>query len=424
MKKQTDHGNLSPLLKQSSGLNAARGEGCYIFDEDGKRYLDFTSGIGVTSTGHCHPKVVEAAQKQAATLIHGQYAIVRHPPMLELSERLAAIMPGPIDRIVFSNAGTEAIEAALRLARQATGKPNVIVFQGGFHGRTMGSLSMTSSSVGLRAGIQPMMAGVFVAPFPATYHYGWNEKKTTEFCLRELDHLFATQTHPDETAAMLVEPVQGESGYIPANTEFMKGLRERCDKHDMLLMIDEVQAGNGRTGRYWGHEHFDGEPDMVVTAKGLASGFPLSCFGAPADLMAKGWPGSQGGTYGANAVSCAAAVATLDVIEQEGLVENAEERGRQLHRLLLELQRDYPEIGDVRGKGLMIGCEMIDKDGRPDGERAGKLLAACEERGLLMIRCGPYGKQVVRWLPPLIVNGDQVNEAVDTFREALDATRR
>jgi len=424
MKKQTDHGNLSPLLKQSSGLNAARGEGCYIFDEDGKRYLDFTSGIGVTSTGHCHPKVVEAAQKQAATLIHGQYAIVRHPPMLELSERLAAIMPGPIDRIVFSNAGTEAIEAALRLARQATGKPNVIVFQGGFHGRTMGSLSMTSSSVGLRAGIQPMMAGVFVAPFPATYHYGWNEKKTTEFCLRELDHLFATQTHPDETAAMLVEPVQGESGYIPANTEFMKGLRERCDKHDMLLMIDEVQAGNGRTGRYWGHEHFDGEPDMVVTAKGLASGFPLSCFGAPADLMAKGWPGSQGGTYGANAVSCAAAVATLDVIEQEGLVENAEERGRQLHRLLLELQRDYPEIGDVRGKGLMIGCEMIDKDGRPDGERAGKLLAACEERGLLMIRCGPYGKQVVRWLPPLIVNGDQVNQAVDTFREALDATRR
>ena len=424
MKKQTDHGNLSPLLKQSSGLNAARGEGCYIFDEDGKRYLDFTSGIGVTSTGHCHPKVVEAAQKQAATLIHGQYAIVRHPPMLELSERLAAIMPGPIDRIVFSNAGTEAIEAALRLARQATGKPNVIVFQGGFHGRTMGSLSMTSSSVGLRAGIQPMMAGVFVAPFPATYHYGWNEKKTTEFCLRELDHLFATQTHPDETAAMLVEPVQGESGYIPANTEFMKGLRERCDKHDMLLMIDEVQAGNGRTGRYWGHEHFDGEPDMVVTAKGLASGFPLSCFGAPADLMAKGWPGSQGGTYGANAVSCAAAIATLDVIEQEGLVENAEERGRQLHRLLLELQRDYPEIGDVRGKGLMIGCEMIDKDGHPDGERAGKLLAACEERGLLMIRCGPYGKQVVRWLPPLIVNGDQVNEAVDTFREALDATRR
>jgi len=424
MKKQTDHGNLSPLLKQSSGLNAARGEGCYIFDEDGKRYLDFTSGIGVTSTGHCHPKVVEAAQKQAATLIHGQYAIVRHPPMLELSERLAAIMPGPIDRIVFSNAGTEAIEAALRLARQATGKPNVIVFQGGFHGRTMGSLSMTSSSVGLRAGIQPMMAGVFVAPFPATYHYGWNEKKTTEFCLRELDHLFATQTHPDETAAMLVEPVQGESGYIPANTEFMKGLRERCDKHDMLLMIDEVQAGNGRTGRYWGHEHFDGEPDMVVTAKGLASGFPLSCFGAPADLMAKGWPGSQGGTYGANAVSCAAAIATLDVIEQEGLVENADERGRQLMRLLLELQRDYPEIGDVRGKGLMIGCEMIDKDGHPDGERAGKLLAACEERGLLMIRCGPYGKQVVRWLPPLIVNGDQVNEAVDTFREALDATRR
>lgn len=424
MNPQSAHHNLSSLLKTSSGIRAARGEGAYIFDEDGRRYLDFTSGIGVTSTGHCHPKVVEAAQKQAATLIHGQYAIVHHSPMLELSERIAGLMPGAIDRIFFSNAGTESIEAALRLARQATGKPNIVAFQGGFHGRTIGSLSMTSSSVGLRAGLQPMMSGVFFAPFPATYHYGWNEKKTTEFCLRELDHLFVTQTHPDETAAMLVEPVQGEAGYIPANTAFMHGLRERCDKHGLLLILDEVQAGNGRTGRYWGHEYFDVQPDIVVTAKGLASGFPLSCFGAPEALMKKGWKGSQGGTYGGNAVACAAALATIGVIEREGLVKNAEERGRQLMRLLQELQRDYPEIGDVRGKGLMLGTEMIDRDGQPDGERAGALLKACQERGLLMIRCGPYGKQTVRWLPPLIVDHDQVDEAVATFRKALDATRR
>lgn len=423
MNQQSERRNLSPLLKTSSGINAVRGEGTWLFDKDGRRYLDFTSGIGVTSTGHCHPKVVEAAQKQAATLIHGQYAIVRHPPILELSERIAGLMPGPIDRIFFANAGTESIEAALRLARHATGKPNIVVFQGGFHGRTIGSLSMTSSSVGLRAGLQPMMGGVFVAPFPAAYRYGWNEKKATEFCLRELDHLFATQTHPDETAAMLVEPVQGESGYIPANTAFLQGLRERCDRHGMLLMLDEVQAGNGRTGRYWGHEHYAVQPDVIVTAKGIASGFPLSCFGAPAALMEKGRPGSQGGTYGGNAVACAAALATIDVIEQEGLVQNAEERGKQLMRLLLELQRDYPEIGDVRGKGLMIGTEMVDGNGRPDGERAGALLGACEERGLLMIRCGPYGKQVVRWLPPLIVDHDQVEQAVDTFHKALDATR-
>lgn len=268
-----------------------------------------------------------------------------------------------------------------------------------------------------------MMGGVFIAPFPATYRYGWNEKQATAFCLDELDHLFATQTHPGETAAMLIEPVQGESGYIPANAAFLQGLRERCNRHNMLLMIDEVQTGNGRTGRYWGHQHFSVQPDVVVTAKGLASGFPLSCFGASEELMARGSPGSQGGTYGANAVACAAALATLDIIAEESLVENAEERGRQLMRLLKETQRDYSEIADVRGKGLMLGTEIVDDEGNPDGKRAAAILRACEERGLLMIRCGPYGKQVVRWLPPLIVNGDQINWAVECFRESLDATK-
>lgn len=424
MSQQSEAGALSPLLKQSSDVTATRGEGAYIFDQDGNRYLDFTSGIGVTSTGHCHPKVVEAAREQVGKLIHGQYAIVKHPPIVELAERLAELMPDAIDRFFFANAGTEAVEAALRLARQATGKPNIIVFQGGFHGRTMGSLSMTTSSVGLRAGLQPMMGGVFVAPFPATYHYGWDEQTANAFCLRELDHLFATQTHPDETAAMLVEPVQGESGYVPANTAFFQGLRERCERHDVLLVIDEVQAGNGRTGAYWGHKHFDVRPDVLVTAKGLASGFPLSCFGAPEALMAKGRPGSQGGTYGGNAVACAAAIATLDVIRDEGLVENAGARGKQLMDSLCALKQDFPEMGDVRGKGLMIGVEMVDGDGRPDGDRAGRVLKACEQRGLLMIRCGPYGKQVVRWLPPLVVTWEQVDWAVARFREALEATRK
>lgn len=416
-------GRLSPLLKQSSDILAIRGEGAYLYDQRGDQYLDFTSGIGVTSTGHCHPKVVEAVQRQTAELIHGQYAIVRHPRILELSERLGELMPGRIDSFFYANAGTEAIEAALRLCRQATGKPNLIVFRGGFHGRTMGALSMTTSSAPIRSGLQPMMGGVVVAPFPDTYWYGWDEETTNRFCLRELDHILQTYSIPRETAALLIEPVQGESGYIPANKGFMQGLRERCDRHGMLLVLDEVQAGNGRTGRYWGHDHFDVIPDIVVTAKGLASGFPLSVVGAPAELMGQGWPGSQGGTYGGNAVACAAALATLDVIREEGLVDNARERGQQLRNRLAEFARSYPEIGDVRGLGLMQGVYLVDDEGKPDGARAGRLLKEAEHRGLLLIRCGAYGGQVLRWLPPLIVTGEQIDWAVEIFEESLRKTR-
>lgn len=415
-------GQLSPLMKQSSGIVAARGEGVYLFDTKGNRYLDFSSGIGVTSTGHCHPKVVAAVQKQAARLVHGQAAIVRHPAMLELIERLGDYMPGEIDAFFFANAGTEAVEAAVRLARQVTDRPEIVTFHGGFHGRTMGSLSLTTSSVGLRAGVQPMMGGVVVAPFPNTYWYGWDEKTAADFCLRELDRIFATYSSPADIAAMLVEPVQGESGYVPASTAFMQGLRRRCDEHGILLIMDEVQAGFGRTGKFWGHQHYDVVPDIVITAKGLASGYPLSAIAARSDLMAKGLPGSQGGTYGGNAVACAAALATLDVVEDERLVENAAEQGAYLRKRLDEVKASYSCIADVRGKGLMIGTEMVDSEGKPDGQRAMQILKEAEQRGLVMIRCGAFGGQIVRWLPPLIVNRQQIDEAVDIFVQALDAS--
>ena len=216
--------------------------------------------------------------------------------------------------------------------------------------------------------------------------------------------------------------MQGEAGYVPANSAFMRGLREICDAHGMLLILDEVQAGNGRTGRYWGHDHFGVAPDLLVTAKGLASGFPLSALAAPAAIMEQGWPGSQGGTYGGNAVACAAAVATLEVIRDEGLVENAAARGEQLHERLLEVQRQHPAISDVRGLGLMQGTVLVDGEGRPDGARAGRVLKEMEARGVVMIRCGAYGQQIVRWLPPLIVTAEQVDQAVDTFADALAAT--
>lgn len=413
-------GHLSPLLKQATAVHAERGEGCCLYDTQGKRYLDFTAGIGVTSTGHCHPKVVAAAQEQVGKLIHAQYTTIMHQPLQDLSARLGEKMPGDIDTLFYASAGTEAAEAALRLARQATGRPNIIVFHGSFHGRTMGSASMTTSGTYYRAGLQPLMGGVIVAPFPHAFRYGWSEDEATDFCLRELDFILDTYSAPKDTAAMFIEPIQGEGGFVPANTRFMQGLRERCDKHGMLLGVDEVQAGYGRTGKFWSHSHYDVQPDIVMTAKGLASGFPLSAFAAPEKLMEKGWPGSQGGTYGGNIVACAAALATLDVIEEEGLVENAAEQGAHLDERLTALQDKHSCMADVRGKGLMLGVE-IHKDGQPDGDRADRIAKACEAHGLLLLRCGPY-KQVVRWLPPLVVSRAEIDEGVDIFAKALEAT--
>ena len=413
---------LSPLLTQATGVTAVRGEGIYLFDTEGRRYLDFTSGIGVTNTGHCHPAVVEAAQRQTGELIHGQYTTVLHPSLLELTERLGDVLPAGLDSLFFTSAGTEAVEAAIRLAKQTTGRTNLIVFQGAFHGRTTAALSMTSSKAAYRAGLQPLMAGVFVAPFPYAYRYGWDEDTTTAFVLQELDYLFATQSAPRETAAIIVEPILGEGGYVPATPGFLEGLRGRCDRHGILLVIDEVQSGFGRTGRFWGHEHYDVHPDVLITAKGLASGFPLSAIAAPTELMERAWAGSQGGTYGGNAVACAAAIATLDVIENERLVENAATLGAHLMSALADLRRRYPVIGDVRGKGLMVATEFTSDD-EPDVTRAKKVQKAVERRGLLMLTCGPLGN-VIRWIPPLIVTREQIDQALGLFEEALDETTK
>lgn len=385
---------------------------------DGKRHLDFTAGIGVTSTGHCHPRVVEAAREQIGKLVHGQYTTVMHKPLLELTGKLGEVLPSGLDSLFYANSGSEAVEAALRLARQATKRPNVIVFQGGFHGRTVAAATMTTSGTRFSAGISPLMSGVHVAPFPYAYHYGWDEQTTTKFALRELDYLFQTVSAPSETAAFFIEPVLGEGGYVPANTEFMAGLRERADRHGILLVLDEVQAGFGRTGKFWGHDHFDVHPDVVLIAKGLASGFPLSGIAASEELMAKAYPGSQGGTYGGNAVSCAAAIATLDVIKDEGLVENAAERGRQLLEGARVIADKTPAIGDVRGLGLLVGTEFTTADGEPDTATAQAAQRAAAKSGLLLLTCGAYSN-VVRMVPPLVVNAEQVDDALRIWGEVV-----
>ncbi len=408
---------LSPLLKQATPVTVDHGEGCYLYGTDGRRYLDFTAGIGVTSTGHCHPRVVEAARAQVGSLIHGQYTTVMHRPLLELTEKLGAVLPEGLNSLFFANSGSEAIEAALRLVRQATGRPNVIVFHGGFHGRTVAAATMTTSGTRFSAGFSPLMGGVHVAPFPTAYRYGWSEEQATEFALRELDYLFATLSSPAETAAFIVEPVLGEGGYIPGNTAFFQGLRERADRHGILLVFDEIQTGFGRTGKFFGHQHFDVRPDVITIAKGLASGFPLSGIAASEELMAKAWPGSQGGTYGGNAVACAAAVATLEVIESEGLVENAAVRGRQLVEGVRKSAT--AAVGDVRGLGLLVGSEFTTATGEPDTATASAAQRLAAQKGLLLLTCGAYSN-VVRMIPPLVVSESQVDDALALWSDVLD----
>lgn len=410
--------NLSPVWTRYTPLIASRGEGTILYDLNGKPYLDFTCGIAVTNTGHCHPRVVKAVQEQAALLLHGQANIVFHRPMLELVRELKTILPAEIDGFFFTNSGAEAIEGAVKLARVATGRPNVVVFQGSFHGRTVGTMSLTTSKIIYRAGYQPLMPGVFVAPYPYAFRYGWEEEKTSHWCLEELEYLFTTQTAPGETAAILVETVLGEGGYLVPPASFLRGLREICNRHSILLILDEIQCGFGRTGKWFAFEHFGIQPDIMTVAKGLASGLPLAGVFSPLDLMKRWPPGSHGGTYGGNAVAAAAGVATIQAIRADHLLENAQQRGGQLMTGLRHLQEEFPAIGDVRGIGLMIGTEFRTADRQPDRAMAKSVVHGCLERGLLLLTCGPWDN-TVRWVPPLVVTSGQIEQAVGILQEVL-----
>lgn len=410
--------HLSPVWFRYTDLMIDRGEGAYLYTEDGTAYLDFTTGIGVTNTGHCHPKVVQAVQEQAGKLLHGQINILYHRPMLDLVTELQTILPAELDGFFFSNSGAEAVEGALKLARMATGRPNVIVFQGSFHGRTVGAMSLTTSKTIYRAGYQPLMPGAFVAPFPYAYRYGWGEEQARKWCLAELRYLLQTQTAPDETAALLIEPVLGEGGYVVPPDGYLEGLRQICDEHGMLLILDEIQSGFGRTGKWFAYNHTSIKPDILVLAKGLASGLPLSGVVASRQLMEKWRPGSHGGTYGGNALACAAAAATVRVIREERLLDNAVARGQELMTGLRHLQEQFPRIGDVRGRGLMVGAEFTAPDGQPDKAAAKAVVQACKERKLLLLTCGPWDN-TVRFIPPLVASSEQMQTALAILQEAL-----
>ena len=413
-----DTQHISPVWSRIADIVVERGEGAYLFDVDGERYLDFTSGIGVANTGHCHPRVVAAAREQVGKIVHAQVYILYHMPLFRLADALREVMPPGLDTFFFSNSGAEAVEGAVKLARHATGRTNIIVFQGSFHGRTNQTMAMTTSKTIYRRHYQPLAAGVFVAPYPYWYRYGWEAEETSRWCLKELRHLLVSQTAPSETAAVVIEPVLGEGGYVPPPPSFLPGLRELCDEHGILLITDEVQSGFGRTGKFFAVEHFGVIPDVLIMAKGLASGFPLSGLAAPRALMDKWIAGSHGGTYGGNAVSCAAAEATVRVL-QDGLVENAAQMGAVLMDGLRDIQSRHPVMGDVRGLGLMVGVELTHADGSPATDVVKAVIARCQADKLLLLNCGTYSN-VVRWIPPLIVTREQIETALEIFERALE----
>jgi len=405
-----------------------RGEGAYIWDQSGRRFLDFTSGIGVANTGHCHPRVVEAIRQQAGLMIHCQQNLAYHKPLLRLIDALREIIPAALDTFYFTNSGAEAVEGALKLARQATGRTNIIAFQRGFHGRTVGTMALTSSKIIYRNGYQPLMPGVFFAPYAYCFRcpkaeadpekYGFDKDCT--WALDELRFILRSQTSPNETAAILIEPILGEGGYVIPPARFLKGIREICDKYGILLIIDEIQSGFGRTGHFFAFEHFGIIPDILVMAKGLASGMPLSCVAAKHQLMENSPPGSHGGTYGGNIVACAAAEASIRVLLEEKLVENVARLGEKLLIRLKSLKERFPNIGDVRGLGLMAGVEFVGDDGHsPDQSKAKAVQKECLEKDLLLLTCGTEDN-VIRWIPPLIINEQQLNEALEIFEHSLD----
>lgn len=415
--------HLSPVWARYSNIVVDRAQGAYIYATDGDRYLDFTCGIGVTNTGHCHPRVVAAAQEQVGKLIHGQANIVYHQPMLNLVDQLLTVVPPELDRFFFSNSGAEAIEAGIKLARAATGRPNIIAFQGGFHGRTNATMALTSSKAGYRARYAPLMSGVHLAPYPYAYRLGMAPDRAAQFCLDEIEYMFSTQTPPEDTAAFLIEPVLGEGGYIVPPENFLEGLRSLADRYGMLVILDEVQTGFGRTGKWFGYQNFGIMPDVIVMAKGLASGFPLSGIATRREIMAKWAPGSHGGTYGGNAVACAAAAATIQAMKDEKMIENAAQLGPVLLGGLRDLQEEFPIIGDVRGIGLMAATEFTHPSG--DWHESKKVANAVRQHALengklMLLTCGPHDN-VVRWIPPLIVNAGQIGEALRVFKNSLQA---
>jgi 4-aminobutyrate aminotransferase len=424
-----DRSVVPAVWSRVTNITVDHGEGSWLVTTDGDRYLDYSSGIGVTNTGHAHPRVVAAVQAQAAKLLHGQQNIVYHEAGLRLYERLRTLIPGGPWQGFLSNSGAEAVEAAVKLARAATKRPVILVFRGGYHGRTAQTMALTTAKNVYRGDFEPLPGSVYSTAFPYCYRAPGGPHAPDAGCTcdweAQLDLTLHTLTYPEHVAAVVVEPVLGEGGYIVPPPGFLPRLREITRAHGILLVADEVQTGVGRTGELFAVRHWDVEPDILVFAKGIASGLPLSGIIARPELLAAWRPGAHGGTYGGNVVACAAANATLDVIEDEGLVANARERGAQFLAGLRAIAARQPAVGDVRGLGCMVAMEFVkpgEGDGRtPDPDLAKRVIAAALDRKLIVLSAGAY-TNVTRIIPPLVTTSGEVDLALEILGDSIAAS--
>jgi 4-aminobutyrate aminotransferase len=419
-----DHKYVSPSYTRDYPLVARRGEGMIVEDVDGNRFLDFSAGIAVVSTGHCHPDVVRAIQRQAETLIHMSGTDFYIPLLAELAQKMAQIAPGNFaKRVYFGNSGTEAVEAAMKLARYHTKRYRFIAFLGSFHGRTFGSLSLTASKAVQRNGFGPLLPGVSHVPYPNPYRCAIGHKPGECDCdpIGFIEKLFKTAVPPEEVAAIVVEPVQGEGGYIIPPRNFLRRLRSLADRHGILLIFDEVQCGMGRTGKMWACEHFGTVPDILVTAKGIASGMPLGVMVARAEVMNWG-PGAHASTFGGNPVSCAAAMETIRLLEEK-YIANAARMGEYILARLANWPEKHPIVGDVRGLGLMVAVELVksQQTREPHLEARKKVVYRAFEKGVLLLGCG---ESAVRFMPPLIVEREQIDHALEVLEWCISEAER
>lgn len=414
-------GHLTPVLGRYFERSWSHGIGHRLYDTAGKAYLDFANGIAVTALGHAHPAVTAAIHAQVDKLIGPTGAIGYSEPVVRLVDRLAATLPDPIDSIFLLNSGSEAIDGAMKLVRRVTGRPAIIAFAGAFHGRTYGATSMTSSSPNYRRGYDPMVPSIYFAPFPQVWRdFDGDEDRASEAALDHLRTMLTSIAPASSVAAIFVEPVLGEGGYVPGPVAFLRGLREICDEHGILLVADEIQTGYGRSGKMWAFEHAGIVPDVVCIAKAIANGLPLSAIATSRALQERWGRGAHGSTYGGNPVACAAALAVLETIEAEGLVANAAARGAELTAGLNRLKAEDERIGDVRGPGLMIGVEFVsDRTTKvADGAIVDQLVAKAADLGLLVLSCGAQ-HQVIRWIPPIDATRAEIAEGLEIFGEAL-----
>ena len=397
-------------------FTAESAQGSWVTDTDGNKWLDFVMGIAVMNTGYSHPKVVAAVQAQAAKVSHAQMGVWRHQPMLDLAAKLQDILPVGMDQVLFQNSGAEAVENAVKLAKQATRRPGVIAFQGAFHGRTHLTMALTCSAVHYRGHMEPLMGGIHHARYCYPYRTPASEDPTA-YALEDVRRVLRAEIVGDDVACILVEPIQGEGGFVVPTAEFMQGLRAIADEIGAMLIMDEIQAGMGRTGTWFCHEHYDVKPDILTSAKGLGSGYPIAAIAARGELWDKCMPGSMGGTYGGNAVGCAAGIATIEAMKEDGMLENAARQGEKLKAYFEKLQQTYPAIGEVRGKGLMMAVELVmpgTKD--PNAAAAKTFIAECIKRRLIVMGAGAFGN-CVRMLPALNVTDADLDAAMAIFDE-------